>query len=439
MDVDSLLYRYLTEGIRNNSKNHVGVELEFPLVPKPGQPFDPSIAYILMNAMLPLGFQVNRQDADGTPLSVRDGDGNVLTFDTCLENVEFASTSAPSLWPLYTRYRAALRAAQEAVGSAGHALLGVGFNPFLAKSNQPHLIERDLTLAIAEYFRHHRLKHRYYKDFYCVISSEQVHFNTTVEELPLLFELFTRLDWMNILLFADSPARLEGTLYLCARNELYMRSSFKRIGLVGAQPLGLSSAQEIASSYADACLFMRRRGQEVQVFDPVTVRDYFSRDDAMEEDIRSLDLERNIVTTSYGTVEYRILCAQPFAQAFTPSAFNLGLRTVLPNALALARAFDGDHRMPKPNERNRQASMGSCAFATREDILHYARALLALAREGLRQRGYGEEAMLAPMDNRLSLLDAPAITLMREARQHGLTDAFMSRAEIGEDFTMPHP
>ena len=437
MDADSLLYQYLTKGINNNHKHHVGVELEFPMVPLQGREFDPNIAKTLMEGLQPLGYKISRNDPDGLPIAVKDEAGNVVTFDTCLENVEFASASASSLWTPYLRFRQTLQREQEMLQAEGHSLLGVGFNPFLAKAANPHLIDRELTLAIAEYFQHHRMKRRYYKDFYCVISSEQVHFNTTADELPLIFELFTRLDWLNIMLFADSPASLDGRHYLCARNELYMRSSFKKIGLVGAQQLGLKTAEEIAHSYGDICIFMRRRNGALNVFEPTPVREYFKRPDALEEDIQYLDLERNIVTTSYGTVEYRILCSQPFGQAFTPSAFNLGLRMELTDALALARDFDAHHDMPSPNERNHQASIGCCAFADTEDILRYAREMFSLAKKGLRGRGFGEERMLEPLENRQTLLDNPASALMRIVKEHGETKAFMTRTAIGESFVPP--
>ncbi len=437
MDTDRLLYHYLTDGIKRNHNHHVGIELEFPMVPLDGKTFCADIAGTLMEGMQSEGYRISRIAQDHTPLAVKDEAGNVLTFDTCLENVEFASASAPSLWTPYLRFRRALEAEQKILQANGHTLLGVGFNPFLAKSANPHLIERELTLAIAEYFQHYRMKRRYYKDFYCVISSEQIHFNTTVEELPLIFELFTRLDWMNILLFADSPAPLDGSLYLCARNELYMRSSFKQIGLVGAQKLGLATAEEIAHSYGDACLFMRKRDGVTNVFAPTPVKEYFQQPDALEEDIHYLDLERNIVTTSYGTVEYRILCAQPFGQAFTPSAFNLGLRTELTEALALARDFDAHHSMPAPNERNRQASLGCCAFSTTEDTLHYARQLLQLAKKGLRNRGFGEERMLDPLEDRQTLLDSPAAALRRAVKAGGEIRAFMGRMALGAPFTPP--
>lgn len=437
LDTEELLVHYLTDGIRENHKHHVGIELEFPMITTDGRLFNVNTARRALAAAEEIGFAPLRAAHDGTPLAVRDGDKNVLTFDTCYENMEFASASAPSLWPLYRRFRETLAAVQKELLKGGHCLLGVGYNPFLAKTQNPHMIESELTLAIAEYFRHHAGKRRYDKDFYCYISSEQIHFNTTPEELPLIFEFFTRIDWLNMLLFADSPALIAGKKYLCARNELYMRSSFRELGLVGAQALGPRTAEEIAKTYENICLFMHERDGKLSVFPPVAVRDYFASPEAREEDIHHLDLERNIVTTSYGTVEYRVLCAQPFDRCFTPSAFNLGLRTVLPEALALARDFDARHDMPAPNERNREASTGVCAFSDIKDTLSYAREMLRLSQKGLRERGFGEEAMLAPLQSGENLLVSPAARLMRMEKEMGERPAYLTRAALGAGFTEP--
>ncbi|MDD3411552.1 MAG: hypothetical protein PHY12_12165 [Eubacteriales bacterium] len=433
MDVDRLLYHYLIDGIQRNHRHHVGVELECPLVSEQGGAIDLSIVQPMFRALEPLGFQVTRRASDGSPLAAKDEAGHTLTFDTCYENVEFASASTPTLWDIYDRYRAVLAALQGALKPLRHCLVGVGYNPNIART-QPHNIESELTLAIAEYFREHPVNRHFAKDFYCMVSSEQVHFNTTEQELPKIFEAFTRLDWLNILLFSDSPAHIDGQRYLCARNELYMRSAFRQIGLVGAQQLGPQSAMEIAQTYRDISLFMRQRDGHAQVFSPEPVKTYFDRPDALEEDIHCLDLERNIVTTSYGTVEYRILCTQPFDQAFTPSAFNLGLRFQLEDALACARAFDEKYHLPEPNERNRLASMGVPEFAPREAIHRYASELLILASEGLKARGYGEEAMLRPLLERERLLDSPAAQLVREARVIGAHEALLSRSALGRDF-----
>ncbi len=429
MDTDKLLYSYLTDGIRRNHHHRVGVELEYPLVAINGGEIDLAVVPAIFSALEPLGFHIKRRAADGSPLAAEDASGHTFTFDTCYENVEFASAPALTFWPIYERFHAALEAVQSALSPLGCALLGIGHNPLLT---HPHMIESELTLAIAEYLKEHQKPHRASKDFYCMVSSEQVHFNTAPAELPRLMEAFTRLDWLNILLFSDSPAQVEGERYLCARNELYMRSSLAPLGLVGAFPLGLRSAEEIARSYGELGLFMRRRGGRLEVFDPEPVRAYFQRPDTQPEDIRCLDLERNIVTTAYGTVEYRVLCAQPFDEAFAPSAFNYGLRVKLEQTLALARDFDARFGLPAPDERNHLASRGVPAFAPKQAILDYAACLLALSREGLRSRGHGEEKLLLPLERREKLTDSPAARLLRDERLHGAHAALMKRAEIGE-------
>lgn len=63
-----------------------------------------------------------------------------------------------------------------------------------------------------------------YLDFYVRIASEQIHFNTTPQELPTLMRMLTYADLANMLLFSNSPARLGGLDYLCMRHRLYRSS-----------------------------------------------------------------------------------------------------------------------------------------------------------------------------------------------------------------------
>lgn len=213
-----------------------------------------------------------------------------------------------------------------------------------------------------------------------------------------------------------------------------MRSSFRKLGLVGEQELGCHTVEDIAKSYRKLGLFMRTRDGKTEVFAPVTVEEYFTdpRYGAIAEDIHSLDIERNIVTTAYGTVEYRVLCAQPFDEAFGPSAFNLGLRMRLEETLELTRAFDKRFSLPQPNVRCEQASLGNAAFAPRGEIESYAKELLALSRKGLEDRGFGEEAFLSALEKRSSILCSPAQRLMAQERRIGLKPALLERARLGE-------
>ncbi|MEG0900593.1 MAG: hypothetical protein RSG96_00610 [Clostridia bacterium] len=432
MDVDKLLYHYITDGISHNTKKHVGLELEFPIVALDGGSVRIPALRGMLAALEPLGYHIAAVSDGGIPICARDEQGNAVTFDTCYENMEYVSASAPSLPPIYRRFRETLLAVQSALHHHGHQVLGIGYNPMM-ENHAPHLLQSELTLAIDRFFRSRAGVIARYRDFYCSISSEQVHFNTNVQELPLLFEAFTRLDWLNILLFSDSPATLAQGKFLCARNELYMRSGFHALGLVGAQELDVRTIEDIVRSYRRLGLFVRRRGGHSEVVAPVPVEEYFTqpRYHAQEEDIHCLDIERNLVTTAYGTVEYRVLCAQPFSDAFVPSAFNLGLREMLPEVLALARAFDERHALPAPNLRNEAASRGVPTFAPHEAMEAYALSLLALSRQGLERRGFGEEAFLAPLDARNAIFDSPAVCHLRDIHALGARAALLKRADTG--------
>ena len=432
MDAESLVYHYLVDGINKNHNNHVGIELEFPLARVTGEPWSPEILPVFFEALKPLGFTVNRRASDGSPLAATDAQHNCFTFDTCYENVEFAMASAKSLLTIRQRFEELRAALYRALEPYGYRILGVGYNPFVMR-HRPHLLENELTEAIAEYIRTHPTENRRHpKDFYCAISSEQVHFNTTEEELPLIFEAFTRLDWVNLLLFADSPMTLDEKHYLCGRNELYLRSPLRELGLVGAQALGPVTAQEMARTYLDKGMFMRKRDGRTELFPPVSVRDYFTepRYGAIPEDVQWLDLGgNNILTTRYGTVEYRVLCTQPFSSVFTPSAFNLGLRVMLAEVLELMRGFDATHEMPEPDVRTRMASRGIPAFTDRKEVRELTEKLVALSEAGLRKRGLGEEILLQPLTNRKDWLDSPAVLLSREERTEGQFHAWMARGE----------
>ena len=60
----------------------------------------------------------------------------------------------------------------------------------------------------------------------------------------------------------------------------------------------------------------------------------------------------------------------------------------------------------------------------------WLRALLELSLEGLKARGWGEEAFLAPLLARSRMLDCPARRFVRTARREGLPQALEQRAEV---------
>lgn len=432
MDVDRLLSDYLIHGVVKNHKKHVGMELEFPIVNLTGGPVPMDALRAMFAALEEAGCRVERRSPEGMPLSAEDGEGNTITFDTCYENLEYVTNNLPSMPPLYRQFRHWLRRAQGALESEGCALLGVAYNPLL-ENHWPRILPDARTRALNAWLCSEGRGVR--GDFFCCISSEQVHFNLDAQELPTLFETFARLDWLNILLFSNSPGHVDGREYMCMRNELYLRSVFGGLGLTGCQDIRARTLEDVARSYRGMKQFLRQRDGKLESFPATPVEEYYAdaRCGVLPEDLLELEVERNILTTPYGTAEYRVLCAQPFDESFCPSAFNEGLRVMLPETLRLARAFDEKYALPQPNVRCEMASRGDIAFVARDAIESYADDLLALSRKGLARRGYGEEAFLGPLEKRPALLENPARRLAAQIREKGLRPAVLARRELGED------
>lgn len=435
LQTDDLLRRYLLGGIENNrNQNHVGIELEYPLLHGRGKRVRPDVLVELFRRIADIGFDKQTFSSQGLPIRARDERGNVLTFDTCYDNLEYVAAHNPSMLPMYHRWREALCVTQACLMEHDHALCGMGRHPYPFVGNTRQ-VEVDLTRAIRQFLENetNRASRSQHLDFYEFISSEQVHFNTTAENLPRLLHVLTSLDFVNVLLFADSPMTIGGHSYLCGRNELYCSSEFYKMGLAGAQSLSARTMDDLVDEYRKACMFQRHRDGRAEVFPPVPFETYFSDPayGAREEDIRDFDMARNAITTSYGTVEYRPICSQPFGQAFTPSAFNVGLIACIEDTQALCDAFYAQYDLYDENILVRQAAQNGHLRQIPEAQTDALLAqLLEISKRGLIKRGYGEEAFLAPLENRARLRDNPASVFL--ADPDGFDKAVDKRKKLSE-------
>jgi gamma-glutamylcysteine synthetase len=428
MDVDALLKRYLTERVEENKKRHVGMEMELPLIRQDDGAPDMRVIRKMFEMLRREGFEKQTFAPDGDPISATDTNGNKVTFDTSYATLEYVTTSAPSMIGLYQRYFMALRAMQHFLQNEGHALLGIGLNPSPG-AMEAKLINVDLTLSIRKFLGA--------RDFYRVIASEQVHFNTCAAELARLINVFTHVDVANVVLFANSPALLHGKHLLCARHALYRRSRFSELGLTGAQPLDAKDVDALIREYRKLKMFRRMRGGISELIEPTTIEEYFGNPihGAIEDDIWSFDIERNIITTNYGTVEYRTLCTQPFGEQCMPSAFCLGLRQDLDALADVCGEFYKKHDLPQ--DENALIAMaerdGKLEDVSEPAMAQWLKALLDLSIKGLKKRGYGEEAFLAPLIARKNIAESPAKRYTADAAKHGLKEAVRHIAVVPEE------
>ena len=99
--------------------------------------------------------------------------------------------------------------------------------------------------------------------------------------------------------------------------------------------------------------------------------------------------------TTRGTVELRSVCTQPLEKTFAPAAFQLGLLVNLDRLETYLASCDfyKIYGRDYPILR-KQFSALQLSKAEREAVEKLAVDLLALANEGLKKRGFGEENYL---------------------------------------------
>mgnify|MGYP003314434427 CR=1 FL=1 len=143
-------------------------------------------------------------------------------------------------------------------------------------------------------------------------------------------------------------------------------------------------------------MFNRIRNGEYEVFEPVPIKEYFLRDDAVKEDIECYLSFRNVELTCRGTLEVRSDCAQKKGRFFTPPAFNLGILHNMEKAEKALDDFFKNCNIDKPNSELRQL-VNECReeeIAPKYILDELCGVMLEIAREGLVSRGKGEEILI---------------------------------------------
>jgi gamma-glutamylcysteine synthetase len=125
-----------------------------------------------------------------------------------------------------------------------------------------------------------------------------------------------------------------------------------------------------------------------------------------------------------GTLEIRPACQQPPADSWAPAALAVGLNEMLPELDAAVRDVVGKAAWPSLlRYRSRAVRWG---LGAREPARAFLEAVLDVAEQGLKARGYGEEVLVEPFRERLAKGEGPfdrAREAVRSGGIAGLIDA----------------
>ena len=420
-----LLKQRYYEPIKEQPELFVGIELEYPVVNLSGNATDVSLtkrllAYLLDN----FDFQADKYDSDNNPIQLIDKDsGDMILFEVSYNTIEFAFAKAERISEVEERLDTYLGIIQPYLQNDNHELQGWGVNPNWAKNdNRPVKSPRyemlmdflGLSKAKNNPFFHD------YPEYGSFICGSQVQLDVSKTSYLRVLNAFNQIEGPKEVLLANSEFWGSDWDLALSRDVFWensMHGVFKENA--GVFPKVFKSEDDYFSYLSETAIFTAKRGDETYYFEPIRAKDYLSTPsvkarsihgevvtiEPSEEDFKTHRSYQFQDLTTRGTVEFRSVCTQPFSATFAPAAFHLGLLVNLETLesilkdTSLFEVFDYDYLRIR------------CLFSKKEIskddfklILPLTEALLTCAEDGLKNRGFGEEVYLAPLQERLAAL-----------------------------------
>lgn len=409
--------QFLSLFYRKNRKS-IGVELEFPLLSLEGGSIADEVITGLVAHLLKNGFRTEETDIHGNSTFLINEDGDCLSFDNSYNNFEFAMAKNENLSAVANRFYKLYQLVQSFLLPAGHTLSGLGTNPhhgFAETKPVDYPIYQTLRQFLSGFSG--KIYHNY-TDFPAWLSSVQTHLDIEIDHLPKALTLFASMDFVRGLLFSNSLPFADSTGFdktLCFRDYLWEHSGFGSLAdNVGPVCESFKTSNDVINAICKRSMFLAYKGKgQYEAIPAVPFDVYFNAPNAPTDAEGYLSF-KNVEITRRGTLEIRSDCAQPVGSAFAPPAFNLGIRHGLSEAEALMNHFFSLLPPSLANAPDRNARLRHMAIhgeeipVKTEELKGLLMNLVLLADAKLKERGLGEETLLAPLFHRAQTLTCPA-------------------------------
>ena len=420
-----LLKQRYYEPIKEQPELFVGIELEYPVVNLSGNATDVSLTKQLLVYLLDnFDFQADKYDSDNNPIQLIDkASGDMILFEVSYNTIEFAFAKAERISEVEERLDTYLGIIQPYLQNHNHELQGWGVNPNWVKNDNRSVKSPryemlmdflELSKAKKDPFFHD------YPEYGSFICGSQVQLDVSKTSYLRVLNAFNQIEGPKAVLLANSE--FWGSDWdLALSRDVFWENSMHGVfeENAGVFPKVFKSEDDYFSYLSETAIFTAKRGDETYYFEPIRAKDYLSTSsvkahsihgevvtiEPSEEDFKTHRSYQFQDLTTRGTVEFRSVCTQPFSATFAPAAFHLGLLVNLETLesilkdTSLFEVFDYDYLRIR------------CLFSKKEIskddfklILPLTEALLTCAEDGLKNRGFGEEVYLAPLQERLAAL-----------------------------------
>lgn len=437
------LYQKYIEPTKRKREDSVGIEIEIPIVNLRKEAVDFAVVHSVTEKFIrDFHFQVTGRDDEGGIYAASEGStGDILSYDCSYNNLELSLGKECQLYTLYQRFCRYYVYLQAEFAKFHYALTGMGVNPYrIYNHNIPiptgryrmlfHHLNSYKNYSLPMYFHP-------YPEYGTFSSASQVQLDVDYDDLLATLDVFSRLEPIKALLFSNSLLLGEKEELLCCRDMFWANSTHginpHNIGMFACR---FEEMDELLAYIESTSIYCAERGGRYINFPPVNIMEYFQRSSVCGEyftqggyqqiefrpeieDIQYLRTFKFEDLTFRGTIEFRSVCCQPIQDCMTVAAFHLGLKGRL---YELEELLDQDyviyhHGYTASELRNMFIRSELPSFVDEAAVYRLAKDIVDLAKEGLTDRGYGEEALLNPLYERLQARMNPAKRMLNLRRQ----------------------
>ena len=418
------IYQRFLEPTKKDKREYIGIEIEIPIINLNKEAVDFDVVHRVTESFYKNfdSFEVEGIDYDGNIYALRNRENDdIVCYDCSYNNIEFAMGKEEDLFTINERFRKYYKFIKEGFEKCNHTLSGMGINPYRKYNNEiPIPNERYLMLY------HHLKSYTDYPDglmdfhdypgYGMFSSASQVQLDVPYDDLIGNINVFSKLEPIKALLFSNSLLLGDNEEYVCFRDILWEYSTH---GInpynIGMYDLELGSIEELMDYLQSLNIYCVMRDGLYINFPSIPLMEYFNSDkirgeyyckgsykdiefEPSLEDIEYLRAFKFINLTFRGTLEYRSVCTQPIKDSMSVAAFHVGLKHKvqdLENIFSDSCIYDGDYNA---TELRKLLIKREIPEAIDEDELYkIAKSVLDLAKDGLEERGFGEEIFLNPL------------------------------------------
>lgn len=207
---------------------------------------------------------------------------------------------------------------------------------------------------------------------------------------------------------------------------------------MGMYAVNINSPDELINYLTTLSIYCVTRNGKYINFKPLNLMKFFSSSEVVGEyyedgkynkikftpklsDIEYLRSFKFEDLTHRGTIEYRSCCCQPIKDSMSVAAFHLGIVHKIDQVEKLLNNNQINYGYSLPEIRELFLKRDIPDFVNKESLRNFIINILDIAKEGLIERGNGEEVFIDCLFKRAEKLESPALKFLRD-REAGISE-----------------